>query len=78
MGYIVIDAALTLGLDTKPYLIAVAIAAANLVTPIGYKTNTFVYQAGGYQFKDFLKIGVPLNALVVSLALATSPIVWPT
>lgn len=78
MGYIVIDAALTLGLDTKPFLIAVAIAAsASFATPIGYQTNTFVYQAGGYQFRDFLKIGIPLNVLVVLLALTIIPIVWP-
>jgi len=60
-----ITVALDLGLaDPTPFILIVAFAgAANFVTPIGYQTNLMVYGPGGYAFKDFMKIGLPLTIL---------------
>ncbi len=78
MAPIAIGIAAQMGLDPKPFLVAVAFAAsASFATPIGYQTNTYVYGIGGYRFGDFIKIGVPLNAICFGLAMLIIPIVWP-
>lgn len=67
-----------LGLDPRPLVVAVMVAAScAFATPIGYQTNTLVYGPGGYRFTDFTRIGLPLN---VSMALIVSfiiPLIWP-
>jgi len=53
-----------LSLNPVPFILIVAFAAAaNFITPIGYQTNLMVYGPGGYNFKDFFKIGLPLTIL---------------
>jgi len=67
-----------LGVDARPFAIAIAIAAsASFATPIGYQTNLMVYGPGGYRFSDFLRIGIPMNLLVMILAAVIIPIFWP-
>lgn len=54
-----------LGLSNPaPFVLTVAYAAAaNFITPIGYQTNLMVYGPGGYSFKDFFKVGLPITIL---------------
>ncbi|OUD10374.1 dATP pyrophosphohydrolase [Marivivens niveibacter] len=67
-----------LGVDPRPLVVAVMVAAsASFSTPIGYQTNTLVYGPGGYKFSDFLRVGVPLNASLAFLCSAIIPIFWP-
>lgn len=75
---IAIGIAQTLGLDPRAFVVAVMFAASvSFATPIGYQTNTFVYNAGGYRFSDFMRIGIPLNILMVGVAMLVIPLVWP-
>lgn len=75
---IAIGIATEASLATRPFIIAVTIAAsAAFATPIGYQTNTYVYGIGGYKFRDFVRIGVPLNLLCFIVAMLVIPRVWP-
>lgn len=77
MAPIAIGVAANLGMDPKPFIVAVAFAAsAAFATPIGYQTNTYVYGVGGYRFSDFLRIGVPLNIICFIAAMLIIPRVW--
>lgn len=75
---LVIAVTTSLGLDPKPFLVAIMFgASASFATPIGYQTNTFVYAAGGYKFSDFLKIGLPMNIIAFIVAVIVIPMFWP-
>ncbi|WP_428635199.1 SLC13 family permease [Sedimenticola sp.] len=67
---IAISIAQQLGLSAEPFVLAVLFGAnMSYATPMAYKTNLLVMNAGGYQFNDFVRVGVPLT-LIVWLALS--------
>lgn len=56
--------ALEMGYNPIPFVLIVSFgAAANFITPLGYQTNLMVYGPGGYSFKDYLRVGLPLTIL---------------
>ncbi len=70
--------ALSLGYDPRPFVVAVMFAgSASFATPIGYQTNMLVYQACGYRFMDFVRIGMPMNILMWITAVIVIPLFWP-
>jgi len=55
-----------------PFYLTIAYAAsAAFLTPISYQTNLIVYGPGGYTFKDFFRIGLPINIIYLIVALST-------
>lgn len=75
---IAIGLAQALGIDARPLVVAVMVAAsASFATPIGYQTNMLVYGPGGYKFTDFMRVGIPLNLSIGLLASAIIPLMWP-
>lgn len=78
MTPIAISLGQTLGVDPRPFVVAVMIAAScSFATPIGYQTNTLVYAAGGYRFTDYMILGIPLNLGVSVIAALLIPVFWP-
>jgi di/tricarboxylate transporter len=62
---IAIGIARQLGLPAEPFVLAVLFGAnMSYATPIAYKTNLLVMNAGGYRFSDFLRVGIPLTLIV--------------
>ena len=77
MTPIAISLATALGIDPRPLVVAVMIAAScAFATPIGYQTNTLVYGPGGYKFTDFMRIGIPLNLSMSLIASLVIPLVF--
>jgi di/tricarboxylate transporter len=78
MAPIAIALGQTMGVDPRPLVVAVMIAAsACFATPIGYQTNMLVYGPGGYRFTDFMRIGIPLNLSLGVVVCLTIPLIWP-
>ncbi|HEY5612788.1 MAG TPA: SLC13 family permease, partial [Lysobacter sp.] len=75
---IAIATAESLGVDAKPFLVAVAFAASTaFASPVGYQTNAMVHAAGGYRFIDFTRIGLPLNIIFWIMAVLLIPRYFP-
>ena len=75
---IAIQLALSLGLDPRPFAVAVMFSASvAFATPVGYQTNMMVYGPGGYRFSDYFRVGIPLNIITGLVASALIPLMWP-
>ncbi|MFB0516923.1 MAG: SLC13 family permease [Candidatus Neomarinimicrobiota bacterium] len=73
-----ISIATSLGVDPRPFLMAIAFAAsASFMTPVGYQTNMMVYGPGGYRYTDYLRFGGGLNLAFWLLGSYFIPRIWP-
>ena len=67
-----------LGMNADPFFMTVAVGAScAFMTPIGHQSNTLVMGPGGYQFGDYWRMGLPLDIIIVLLAVPLIMIVWP-
>ena len=75
---IAVAIAVALGVDARPFLVAVMMAAsAAFATPFSYQTNVLVFQMGNYSYMDFVKVGLPLNLITWATGMAVIPIFFP-
>ena len=66
------------GINHESLLVAICFgASASFASPLGYQTNLIVMGPGGYTFRDYLKIGLPLNLLMWVAATVFIPLFWP-
>lgn len=74
---IVVGLAHELGVDFRPFIITITVAAScAFALPMGYQTHMMVYGPGGYKFSDYLRIGIPLNLLIWVLTSLLVPLIW--
>ena len=75
---IMYHAAEQLGYEPYPFLIALMISvSSSFATPIGSPTHMLVYGPGGYRFSDFIRIGLPMNFIILAANILIVNIVFP-
>jgi di/tricarboxylate transporter len=78
MAPIGINVAENIGASIDPFLMAVAIGGSSaFLSPIGHQSNTIVMGPGGYQFVDYLRMGLPLAVVIVAVCIPAIMWVWP-
>jgi len=78
MTPVAIETARTLGLEPMPFAMAVALgASSSFANPMGYQTNLMVMGPGGYRFRHFIKVGLPLDLLMTATGVLVIPWFWP-
>jgi di/tricarboxylate transporter len=75
---VVFQASQDMGVSPYPMLMIVAVSASTaFLTPIGTTTNLMVSTPGGYGFKDYIRVGLPLVAIFMVVSLLLVPLIWP-
>jgi len=78
MGPVALGLARNLGAPPDAFLMAVAIGGScAFLTPIGHQNNVLVMGPGGYRFGDYWRLGLPLEALIVAIAVPLLPRLFP-
>jgi di/tricarboxylate transporter len=65
--------------DISPYslMIMITVASSSLLSPVSHPANLLVMGPGGYQFKDYIKFGLPLALVVMAIVFLLLPVFWP-
>lgn len=75
---IAIVTAQKIGVDARSLALGIALASSMaFMSPLGHAVNVMVMGAGGYTFKDYARVGIPLTIVLVILLLIILPIVKP-
>ncbi len=77
MSPIALTLSTELGIAPETAMMAVAIAATSLASPVSHPANILVMGPGGYRFTDYLKLGLPLTLIVFLLSVLLLPLFWP-
>jgi di/tricarboxylate transporter len=77
MNPIVLSVSAELAIDPRTAMMAVAMAAASLLSPISHPANMLVMGPGGYRFADYFRLGLPLTLVVFVTVMLLLPIFWP-
>jgi di/tricarboxylate transporter len=78
MAQLSLQVAERMNVSADPLLMAVAVGAScAFLTPIGHQSNILVMGPGGYRFGDYWRLGLPLEAMIVVIAVPMILLVWP-
>ena len=85
-GNLVIDVARETGANTandlgmSPYALMMTVAvsaSASFLSPVSHPANVLIMGPGGYRFRDYIKVGLPLTVVVLGVTLLVLPFFWP-
>lgn len=75
---IAVGAATSLGANPLTFCVALMISvSSSFATPIGSPTHLLVFAPGRYRFVDFLKVGIPMNLIILAANLFITTLVYP-
>jgi len=75
---IAIQAAQQTGADPRAFAMAIALATSMaFLTPLGHPVNVLVMGPGGYHFRDYSKVGLPLVVILFVVVMLLLPLFWP-
>lgn len=78
MAPVAVGVARGMAVSEDPFLMSVAVGAScAFLTSIGHQSNTLVMGPGGYRFSDYWRMGLPLEAIIVLVAVLLILWVWP-
>lgn len=78
MAPIATSVAYGLGVSADPFLMAVAVGGSSaFLTPIGHQSNTLVMGPGGYQFSDYVRMGIPMTLIILIFGVVSILFFWP-
>jgi len=78
MAPIAISIAQALKVNIDPFLMTVALGAScSFLTPVGHQNNTLVMGPGGYKFLDYIRLGLPLEILIIAMGIPLVLWAWP-
>ena len=77
IGPIAIQVAQQVGINPRSLTMGVALATSMaFITPLGHPVNILVMSPGGYNFRDFMRIGIPLTLILFAVVMIILPFVW--
>jgi di/tricarboxylate transporter len=77
-GPLAVAMATKLNANPDSFLMGAAVATScAFLTPIGHKNNTLIMGPGGYAFRDYWRMGLPLELLVLAVGIPMILLVWP-
>lgn len=77
IGPVAIQVAQQTNINPRSLVMGVALATSMaFMTPLGHPVNVLVMSPGGYNFRDFVKVGVPLTILMFVVVMIFLPLFW--
>jgi di/tricarboxylate transporter len=78
IGPIAIKVAQQTGINPRSMVMGIAMACSMaFITPLGHAVNILVMSPGGYKFRDYVKVGLPMTLLLFVVVMIFLPIFWP-
>ena len=78
MAPVAMELGTTMGVSDRPFLMAVITGASlAFLSPVAHQANAMVMGPGGYRYKDYIVVGLPLAAVTVAVSAVLIPVFWP-